>query len=417
MILRGPGPLSRGLLAVGIAAALGSAILAVEACGGAGPSVSRPATSLAAPASAALASAAPSPAVTPATARAILDEARTTYGAPGALAVVHHGDERTFLASGDADTDGTPISEATRFRIASITKPIVAALALDAVARGEIGLDDVVSDHLPGVLPPEPPVTIRQLLEHTSGIFDESNGISTQAALEADIARLADPALRTEATTVLRQALAGERVVASDRLVVALSETQDRLFAPGTRFSYSNTNYQLAAMVLERVTGMSLADLLHSRIAAPLRLQQLSLTPPDMASPEFRGYGRSSTDSSLVDLTDDVAWFGNGGNGGIIATPDDLLTVMRAVVGGTYVSKDLTTAMLTPSTGSYGLGIGSYPFSCGTFFGHQGGVNGTSSIAVASVDGRHGVVIAFNLRSVKDPDVVRLAEELLCETR
>ncbi len=431
MVQVGRRPARRGLLAVGLAVTVGIVALAVEACGGVGPSGSSPATSLAAPASAAPTSPVPSPAVTPATAQAILDAARRAYGAPGALAVVRHGGERTFLASGAADTNGTQISEATRFRIASITKPIVAALVLDAVARGEVGLDDVVGDLLPGVLQPEQPVRVRQLLDHTSGIFDESNGVATQAALEADIAKLADPALRTEATTVLQQALAGKRVIASDRLLVALSETHDRLFAPGTQFSYSNTNYQVAAMVLARVTRTSLADLLQARLAVPLALQRMTMTPPDTASPEFRGYGTSSalqrmtmtppdtssTDGSLVDLTDDLSWFGNGGNGGIISTADDLLTAMRAVVGGTYLPEELTKAMLTPNMGSYGLGIGGYSFSCGTFFGHQGGVNGTASIAVASRDGQDGVVIAFNLRKGDDPDVVGLAEALLCPTR
>jgi D-alanyl-D-alanine carboxypeptidase len=330
--------------------------------------------------------------------------------------VVRQGGDRTFLSSGDADADGTPISEATRFRIASITKPIVAALVLDAVARGEVGLDDVVGDLLPGVLRPDPPVTVRQLLDHTSGIFDESNGVATQEALEADIARLADPALRAEATADLEAGLAGKRVIASDRLLVALSETHDRLFPPGTRYSYSNTNYQVAAMVLEQVTGMSVADALQARIVAPLGLTRMSIAPPDTASPEFRGYGTSATDGSLVDLTDDLTWFGNGGNGGIIATADDLLTVMRTVVGGAYLPADLTTAMLTANKGSYGLGIGGYPFRCGTFFGHQGGVNGTASIAVASKDGQRGVVIAFNLRDEGDPDLVGLAEDLLCSS-
>ena len=209
-----------------------------------------------------------------------------------------------FLGSGTADMTGTPISAATRFRIASITKPIVAALVLDAVARGELGLDDVVGDRLPGVLRPDPPVTIRQLLEHTSGIFDESNGVATQADVEADIAKLADPALRTEANATLRQVLEGTRAIASDRVLVALSETHDRLFQPGTQFSYSNTNYQVAAMLLERRTGSPLADLLRTRLAEPLELQRTSIAPPDTASPEFRGYGTSTpTDRSKTSPT------------------------------------------------------------------------------------------------------------------
>jgi D-alanyl-D-alanine carboxypeptidase len=140
----------------------------------------------------------------------------------------------------------------------------------------------------------------------------------------------------------------------------------------------------------------------------------MTIAPPDTASPELRGYGQAASDGSLVDQTDGLGWFGNGGNGGIIATPDDLLSAMQAIVGGAYLRPDLTTAMLTPSTGSYGLGIGSYQFPCGTVYGHQGGVNGTASIAVASTDGRDGVVIAFNLRGSGDPDLVTLAQDLVC---
>jgi D-alanyl-D-alanine carboxypeptidase len=407
-------------VAIALVAALAIALLAVDGCGGVSPAGSSSAASATAPAASVTTvspAPTPSPVGSPATAQAILDTARQTYGAPGALAVIRHGDERIFLVSGAADTAGTPISETTRFRIASITKPIVAALVLDAVARGEIGLDDVVGDLLPGVLRPEPPVTVRQLLDHTSGIFDESNGIATQAEIEADIAKLADPALRDEADATLRQVLAGKRAIASDRVLIGLSETHDRLFAPGTQYAYSNINYQVAAMLLERRTGTSLADLLQARLVEPLGLQRVSIAPPDTASPEFRGYGTSTADGSLVDMTDGLGWFGNGGNGGIISTPDDLLTAMQAIVGGRYVPAGLTKAMLTLGQGSYGLGIGGYPFACGTLYGHQGGVNGTASIAAASTDGKDGVVVAFNLRSAGDPDLVGLAEDLLCSSR
>ena len=185
------------------------------------------------------------------------------------------------------------------------------------------------------------------------------------------------------------------------------------MFEPGTQFSYSNTNYQVAAMALQRVTGTSLADLLRARIVKPLGLVRTSIAPPDTDSPELRGYGTSASDGSLVDLADDLGWFGNGGNGGIISTGDELLTVIQAIAGGRYLREDLTEAMLTPNKGTYGLGIGTYNLSCGHAFGHQGGVNGTASIAVASRDGRDGVVIAFNLRARPDPALACLADDLL----
>lgn len=92
---------------------------------------------------------------------AVLDEVRDRYPSPGALALVRRDGVEVFGASGFADLDGTAITPDTRFRIASITKPIVSALVLDAVQRGEVALDDVVADLLPGAIRPDPPITVR----------------------------------------------------------------------------------------------------------------------------------------------------------------------------------------------------------------------------------------------------------------
>ena len=252
-------------------AALVAAVILVAACTGGSSPVASVQPSSAAPSPAATAASTPAPTATPAPTpdvQGMLDLRRKLYGAPGALVVLRVGDQRWAATSGTADTAGTPITDTTRFRIASITKPIVAALVLDAVAQGKVALDDVVGDLLPGVVRADPPVTVRQLLDHTSGIFDESN----DGDPIADIEKLADPALRTEARALAQRYLAGERVIAPDRLLVALSETHDRYFAPGAGYHYSNTNYQLAAMVLEKVTGAALADVLRTRIVEPLGL-------------------------------------------------------------------------------------------------------------------------------------------------
>lgn len=194
--------------------------------------------------------------------QSLLDDRRVSYGAPGALALLAQGDQRWFASSGTADTAGTPITESTRFRIASITKPVMAALVLDAVARGEVALDDVVGDLLPGMVRADPPITVRQILDHTSGVVDVINELTTPEDLQADIDRLPDEAIRAEAQDALDRTLAGERVIAPARVIVALAELRDRYFPPGTGFHYSNTGYQLAGMVLEKVTGTPLAELL-----------------------------------------------------------------------------------------------------------------------------------------------------------
>jgi D-alanyl-D-alanine carboxypeptidase len=338
---------------------------------------------------------------------ALLDDRRQSLGAPGAIALIRLNGHDWWAASGSADVDGTAIGRGSRFRIASITKPIVAALVVDAAERGELELDAVVADLLPGKLREEPAVTVRQLLDHTSGIFDEGN----EGDPVADMAEL-PPALRNEAEQLYGRYLAGQRVIVPAEILVALAETHDRYFAPGTGIHYSNINYQLAAMVLERATGMTLDRLLEDRVVKPLGLTQTSIAPPDVSSPEVRGYA-TGEDGSLVDLTDDLATFGNGGNGGIISTADELLTIIRAIAAGHIVAPPLLAELTTPNLSNYGLGIVSYSMPCGTFLGHGGSVNGTISIAIASADGGDGVVIVMNRETTNDP-LPDLAAELLC---
>ncbi len=341
--------------------------------------------------------------------QAMLDDKRTSYGAPGALAVVRDGTTEWSGVSGTADQAGTALTDASRFRTASITKPIVAALVLDAVGRGELSLDDTVS--FPGLLRPDPPITVRMLLDHTSGVFN----VGDESDLAIDMTNLRDPAMRTEATDLATRYLAGEPVTMPDRLFVALAETHDRYFEPGVGYHYSNTNYQLAAMVLTQATGLPLAELLHTRIVEPLQLQHTSLAPDDAGLPEMHGY--DATSGSLVDLTGNFLALGNGGSGGVISTAGELLTIMQAIVSGRLLPASLVDDMkhaTAQSNKSYGLGLATYYLSCGTFYGHAGAVGGTESIAIVSPDGTTGTVIAINLRDTADPNLLALAESFVC---
>ena len=190
--------------------------------------------------------------------------------------------------------------------------------------------------------------------------------------------------------------------------------------APGTEFRYGNVNFQVAAIVLEAVTGMSFAELLQERLVEPLGLERTTLTPPDLAAPEFRGYVTDLDDGSLVDATDDLSLFGNGASGGVISTADELLTMMKAIIGGELLGDALRDEMVTPtalSDETYGLGVARYGLTCGTFHGHERAVNGKASIALVSEDGTDGVVVALNLRDGSDPRMPALADDLLCPRR
>jgi D-alanyl-D-alanine carboxypeptidase len=314
------------------------------------------------------------------------------------------------VASGAADQAGSPLTDTSRFRIASVTKPIVAALVLDAVDRGELALDDAVGSIVPGAVRATPVIAVRQLLDHSSGVFDEGN----EGDPIADIEQLSDPALRDEARRLLARFDAGEGVVTPARLIVALAETHQRYFPPGTGYHYSNANYQLAGMVLEAATGQSLADLLRIRVVEPLGLSHTSMAPDDTRSPEMHGYELATAGADPVDRTDDLSWFGNAGSGGIVSTPDEVLTILQAIVTGQLFPDPLVADMIEGGPDSYGLGLGSYPFRCGTFYGHNGLVDGTQTTAVVSRDGADGLVVVLNQANGDDPGLTGLAESMLC---
>jgi D-alanyl-D-alanine carboxypeptidase len=331
------------------------------------------------------------------------------YPVPGALAYVSVGEAASFGSSGAASTLGTPITDETTFRVGSITKPIVAALILGAVDRGELELDVPVGRLVPELA--HAPVTIRMLLAHTSGIFDEGN----EGDPVDDLALLTDPRLLAEAEALDEAYRAGTQAVASDRLLIGLAETHDRYFLPGTGYAYSNINYQVAVRALEASTGYTLSDLLEGRLIDPLGLEHTTIAPPDLSSSDFRGY--QVGDDGLHDVTDDLLAFGNGGNGGVLSTAPELVAILRHIIGGGALSEELLRLLTTPTTesgGTYGLGIATYHLTCGTFYGHAGSVNGTQSIALVSPDAATAVVVAVNGRRNEDPALAAVADDLAC---
>jgi D-alanyl-D-alanine carboxypeptidase len=133
----------------------------------------------------------------------------------------------------------------------------------------------------------------------------------------------------------------------------------------------------------------------------------------------MHGYLAEDTSAGLKDVTDDALALGNGGSGGVISTADELLTIMQAMVSGRLLDATLEADMkraTVESSGSYGLGLATYHLSCGTFYGHGGAIDGTQSIAIVRPDGSAGVVVAVNLRNSTDPDLLKFADTLICET-
>ncbi|MEV4742815.1 serine hydrolase domain-containing protein [Streptomyces sp. NPDC049555] len=340
---------------------------------------------------------APLPAEAPHAATRAAMAAVVRAGVPGVVARTRT-DKRVWgAAAGTAAlTPSGPPRQRGRFRIGSITKTFVATVVLQLEAEHRLRLSEPVERRLPGVVRGNGydgrRITVRQLLNHTSGIFDYTD----------------DPALRRLSE---RDVPAHRFAVHTPSWLVATALAHRPLFAPGRGWSYSNTNYLLAGMVVERVTGHPYAEEIERRILRPLHLRATSLPGRSSALPRpmGRGYVRLPSEgggSALHDVTA-LSPTAAGAAGEMISTTGDLDAFLRALLGGRLLPRRQLAEMLTTvdthteGAGRYGLGIGERRLSCGvTLWGHDGAVPGWLSAVGITRDGRRSAVFVLDALGV-----------------
>jgi len=196
--------------------------------------------------------------------------ALVSAGAPGVVLFSRDGNRTISVTSGLGEiSTKTPIRANDRIRVASVAKTYIATVVLQLVGEGKLRLTDTVEHWLPGLVPHGDAISIRQLLNHTSGLAD----------FECD-------------PTVLAPYLAGDLGHPwAPRKLVQIAVSHPPLFAPGTDESYSSTNYLLAGLIVEARTGHTLGSELSRRIFQPLHLRATSFpTTARMPSPHAHGY-------------------------------------------------------------------------------------------------------------------------------
>jgi D-alanyl-D-alanine carboxypeptidase len=279
-----------------------------------------------------------------------------------------------------------------------VTKSFVATVVLQLVAEGRLRLDDRLQQWLPGAVPDGQHITIRQLLNHTSGLADYTDD-------------LLGP-LRAKPTRQAYQQMADRRF--TPQALVAMAARHRPLFPPGTQFSYSNTNYILLGLVVERVTGDRLAGQLHRRILAPLGLADTELPGSQWRlhgrhlhgyAPPNRAWLPSDGPAGLFDVTQsNPSWVWAAG--AMISSAADLARFYQALLSGRLLGPELLTAMQTtvdasevfgPGAG-YGLGLIRLPLGCGgQVWGHGGEIAGYATVAFSARDADHQLVLMDNL--------------------
>ncbi|NEB79974.1 beta-lactamase family protein [Streptomyces sp. SID14478] len=354
---------------------------------------------------------APTTAGHPATLRAI--DAAIAAGVPGISAEARDGDGVWKSAAGVGDlATGAPRGTDDRFRVGSITNTFVATVLLQMEAEHKLRLDDSVERYLPGLVTGHGndgrAITVRQLLNHTSGLFDYFADTEY-----AETYLMGDGYLRHRYDT-----LTPER-----RVRVALAH--EPLFSPGARHGFSNTNDVLAAMIVEKVGGTSYEDQVRRRIIEPLGLTATSQPGSRTTLPRPSSRAYSKLFGAQPDRIDDVtevngsqAW----GNGDIISSAGDLNRFYGALMRGRLLPPRQLAQMLTtvdnpgfPGS-SYGLGIERLTLGCGTsLWYHDGGAVGWLSLAAFTGDGRHQ--LAFNYNSNWGAEtLVSLLNAEFCDT-
>ncbi|PNG17100.1 serine hydrolase domain-containing protein [Streptomyces cahuitamycinicus] len=317
-------------------------------------------------------------------------------GMYGVFSSVRDGGERWTGASGVADVaTGRPVTPGMRQRVGSISKTFTAVGVMQQVERGRIRLDAPVGDYLPELIPGERgrEITVRMLLNHTSGIGDFVAGAFPS------LTRNSPASLEEERFRSIRPA---ELV----RMGLAAPATGRPGAVPG---SYSNTNYVIAGLLLEKVTGQKADAYLTRHVIdrAGLRHTYLPRTPyikgphPRMYESWF-GQLDPPRDFSVYDMS----WASTAGS--VVSTTDDLNRFYRALLGGKLVGKtslDEMTRTVPVSGIDYGLGIYALDLrGCGRFWGHDGAVFGAGTIALSSRDGKRQLALAQNLMKYQELD-------------
>ncbi|GAA2439138.1 serine hydrolase domain-containing protein [Streptomyces lavendulocolor] len=278
---------------------------------------------------------------------------------------------------------GAAMDTRARFRIGSVSKTFSSVVLLQLVDEGRVELDAPVNRYLPGLLPDDR-ITVRHLLTHRSGLADHTDKMFAQTVPGFEAVR--------------------NRVFSYQELL-DLSLSEPRTTEPGVAYKYSNANFVVVGMLIEKTTGKKVGQEYERRIIKPLKLRNTSYVHPDTRIKGLHARGYLHPDEAgapLVDSTEQtVSWAQSAG--AVISDPADLNTFMTALMRGRLLSPAMLDAMTTvtptdaTNTRFYGLGLRRYNLTCGAqVFGHTGTVQGFYTYAFATRDGRRSLSAMAN---------------------
>ena len=301
-------------------------------------------------------------------------------GMPGAaVMVISDGKAVLTRTYGLADVgNNVAVTPDTNFRLASLTKQFTAMCILMLVDRGELNLDQSINDVIPGFPDYGKRITIRNLLQHTSGLIDYEDFVPEDSPVQV-----------------------------RDRGVLEILRQQTSLyFEPGTEYRYSNSGYSLLAMMVEEASGQSFAQFLRNNIFEPLEMRNTVAYENGVSTVANRAFGYTVDGSSVIG-SDQSPWSAVLGDGGIYSSLNDLFRWDQALYTERLIPRTLFEQALVPAIEGYGFGWRIDEFHGQRRTWHDGSTSGFRNFIQRFPDRRLTVIALTNRR---DPPVDPFAE-------
>jgi CubicO group peptidase (beta-lactamase class C family) len=307
----------------------------------------------------------------------LLRHVETNYKSMGSLAIIQDGELVYKQAIGYANVEEeTKAMPNTRYGIGSISKTFTAVLTLQLAEEGKLSLDQTIDQYFPS-LPNAEQITIKQLLQHRSGLHNFTDDV--------------------DYTTMMEQEASEE-----DLLKLFIEKGVD--FDPDEKMSYSNTGYVVLSFILEKASGKSYADLLEAKIAKVCGLESTYM-PDHVVGKEGKealSYQRSGQAWSEATKTHPSI---PTGAGAIISTAQDLAQFFHCLFSGELIS-DTHLKEMKKMVDGYGYGLFSFPFHEQTAYGHTGGIDGFTSMAGYFPEEKMGIVYLSNGAVMSNNDLM-----------
>jgi CubicO group peptidase (beta-lactamase class C family) len=312
-----------------------------------------------------------------------VDELFAAYdqqGMPGAaVLVVQDGKPALIRTYGLADIDkGIAVQPETNFRLASLTKQFTATSIMMLVERGELELDATLPELFDDFPDYGDAITIRNLLQHTSGLIDYED--------------------------LIPEDFAGQ--VSDQDALRSMYEVDETYFEPGTEYRYSNTAYAMLAVLVEKISGMSFPDFLEQNIFEPLGMDNTIAYQSGISTVSNRAYGYT-VENGEVSFSDQSTTSAVLGDGGIYTSVLDYFKWDQALYSDKLLPQSVLDQMWTANLGDYGFGWRVDTVDGHRRLHHDGSTSGFRNYIIRYPEDRMTVLVLSNRRA---PDAMPLAE-------